>query len=474
MLTNVDFTTPSTVLVADPDPQFAAQIRTEQAQLLGRRKTQAIAQTATTLDQALKLLADPKVVYSGIFINPKLAPPGGLTLFKTAVTHRAGIPLFLLEDTQPSSHPLDADQIAKLGIHRVLAKPVTYETIAALVVPLLSGFDLRLALGAARRDEPANEEVQAGDEEFAPVRAAAYISGHRSAFDVYVRLASGRYLKILAADDTFTPERLASYVRKGVEHLYIRREAQRAYLAYCDVLMQKLQATRGVTPEIRIQQTVHAGEQVLSFLRNQGVEPAAVRTAEHFVENMETLMSQLSLESVPEIKAFTRDIARYEHGVATTMIASILVRPPMVTSSRFAIIVGLAGLFHDIALDQEGLKLSHEDIRRIPPGKGLALKRHPFESAALLRKSNKLNPAILQAIEQHHERRNGKGFPLAVGAGSINLVSEVIGISDEFMHQIHRHLKNPRINPFQEMEQNIFDGFSFPVIEAFRKVFLRK
>jgi len=77
-------------------------------------------------------------------------------------------------------------------------------------------------------------------------------------------------------------------------------------------------------------------------------------------------------------------------------------------------------------------------------------------------------------VAQHHERRNKLGFPRRTGAGVVNRIAEIVGISDEFARLLQRATQDPRVNPFQIMEVDIFQGFSFPVVEAFRKAFLTR
>jgi HD-GYP domain-containing protein (c-di-GMP phosphodiesterase class II) len=91
----------------------------------------------------------------------------------------------------------------------------------------------------------------------------------------------------------------------------------------------------------------------------------------------------------------------------------------------------------------------------------------------MLRQIRGVEPVVIQAVEQHHERRSRKGFPYRLGSGNINRVSEIIGISDEFVHLIGK-CKVDGSDPFKLMESTVFHGFSSPVITAFQMIFMNR
>ena len=101
----------------------------------------------------------------------------------------------------------------------------------------------------------------------------------------------------------------------------------------------------------------------------------------------------------------------------------------------------------------------------------LGYKEHPARGAAHLNKLGYFNPTVIQAVLQHHERRDGSGFPQSLGAGSINRVSEIIGISNEFTTLLQQRLNNRNMDVINTMIKNIYPGFSEHIISAFENIF---
>ena len=95
---------------------------------------------------------------------------------------------------------------------------------------------------------------------------------------------------------------------------------------------------------------------------------------------------------------------------------------------------------------------------------------HLVLSAEMLRKMKKIDDIVVQTVLQHHERMDGSGFPNKVPATRINIVSQVVGIADEFVRVVQRKKNDPKINVLKEMESRA-SGFSEPVVKAFKEVF---
>ncbi|MGK5086803.1 hypothetical protein WDW86_04540, partial [Bdellovibrionota bacterium FG-2] len=248
-------------------------------------------------------IADPQYHFYGIFINPRVSDPSGLSVIRSALHHRPASPVVLLLDEGQENAYLPSDKNV-------------------------------------------NEDL------FLPIRAEDFLSGSKSFFDVFVRINSGRYIKLLQAGDVFEPLRLENYLRKGVTHFYIQKALQEEYLKYCDHLASNLAKRTDLSVEITAAQVLNAGEETMGFLKNQGLSDANIHYATKFVSNVRLIVNDLKAEKETFLKGFLSNLAAYDHGVSTSMIAGILCNSLEIQMERPAAIVGVAALFHDIGLYQ--------------------------------------------------------------------------------------------------------------------------
>ena len=451
------------ILVADPDRTFLDSIQADP------RTSMLRVDVAANGKAAQLLLADRNLNFAGIVVNPALVDTSGLAVIRFAHQTRPATPVFLIHDGALTIPP---EEIARLGIRAALPKPITYSQIVDKVSPATVFFDPKAALDAAKGStEAVDSEFSAEDAMFFAIRAEDFLAGSKSFFDVYVRLNSSRYLKILQSGDAFSPGRVQAYLEKGIINLYIKKEAQAQYVLYCEQISTALLKKKDVSTSLKISQTLNHGQEAMNFLKNHGISEANLGFAESFVSHVTDLVHQLQPDKNPLLKGFLADVAAYEHGVATATIAALLSKPLKFETNKPVHIVGLACLFHDVGLQKMSPEVQSEDESKMTDDQKLIYRTHPQIGAQILKDVQGLDPVVIQAVAQHHERRDKKGFPSKLGAGAINRIAEIVGISDEFVRLIKAASENPSIHILKEMDLRVFAGFSPTIVDAFRSIF---
>ncbi|NUM89201.1 MAG: NAD(P)(+) transhydrogenase (Re/Si-specific) subunit beta [Bdellovibrionales bacterium] len=150
---------------------------------------------------------------------------------------------------------------------------------------------------------------------------------------------------------------------------------------------------------------------------------------------------------------------------AGLLIAGLLLKPMGIEHEKAVEAVGLACLLHDIGL--RGTSTLDEDEESMTEEDRKIFRAHPEEGARILREAGGIPPLAITAVEQHHERRTGKGFPRGLGAGAIQKTSELVGIAEEFSHMLDRLVKDPEYDLLHDLQHRVFHGFSSDVVEAF-------
>jgi len=417
-------------------------------------------------------LKDKSEDFYGVFINFDPKNPLGLSVLRDVHQHRAGIPVYLLHDGKAA--PFGDDMLEKLGVQEFVEKPLTYSKMISLIAPMIGAAEARIALDVGRRDyiEKFQDIKSDLDDEFIPVKAMNFLSGRFSQFDVYIRLPSGRYLKLLSKGDEFDHQRLINYFRKGIDQFYLKRDSQEEYLIFCDQVSKEILRARPVPTEIKIRHTLNLGDQTMSYIKTCGLSRSSLAFAENFVQGTGKLIDELNLKQHDVVNEYLCHASGYEHGVSASIIASLMIRNIGFNSPRFQNLVGLSAMFHDIGLyslfpaqdldDEDLLQAEHRE----------KFEEHPEVGAEILANIFRVDPIISEAVAQHHEKRDGSGFPRRKDTGNILTIAQVIGIADEFAQLIAQARTTPRLDPRKELNTKIFDRYSFSVIEAFRKTFL--
>ena len=428
--------------------------------------------TAFNGKEAQLILAETENPLLAVFVDTeiradaKARSPDWISVIRSAHHHRPAMPIFA---TYSSKMPLTEGELRRLGVQLALQKPLKYFQMIELLKPVQEIFD-PAAAGKFANDtlESAAFERGAEDASFVPIRADHFVCGTKSFFDIYARLGSGHYIKLLKAGDDFSPDRIERYLRKGVEFFYLRKVAQEQYVDYCDQIASQIAKTETAPIRVKTAQILTQGEETMNFLRTQGLNHTRLAYVSSFIGNVNELVKTFDTRKHQVLEDFLADLLHCDHAVSTVMIAGLVANQLGITSDYAAEVVGMAALFHDVGLYHLPKEVQTEDETKMTIEQKAIYYTHPSASATILKDVLGINPTVVQAVKQHHERRNQRGFPDHLGAGAINKVAEIVGIADEFSRIIPVFKPGDRTEFEAELERKLFEGFSQGVITAFR------
>ena len=160
------------------------------------------------------------------------------------------------------------------------------------------------------------------------------------------------------------------------------------------------------------------------------------------------------------------------HGINSTIIA-LIGGMELKFSEEELSELGIAGLFHDLGMRKipesiisKNEKLSEEEYDQI--------KTHPVIAYKYLEDKDVFSKNILDAILQHHEQNNGKGYPQKLKSDKISKFAKILSIADAIESQIaFRSYREKRssYNAIKEILKNTNNSFDNTYLEAFINAF---
>ena len=134
-------------------------------------------------------------------------------------------------------------------------------------------------------------------------------------------------------------------------------------------------------------------------------------------------------------------------------------------------ILGLGGLLHDLGKMRVPLeilnkpsKLTFEEFE--------IMKTHPVEGYEMLKKQGDLPGEVLDIVQHHHERRNGKGYPSQLYGDQINNMTRIVAIVDVYDAITSDRCYHDAISPYdalKNMYEWVSEDFDKDMIEKFIK-----
>jgi len=152
------------------------------------------------------------------------------------------------------------------------------------------------------------------------------------------------------------------------------------------------------------------------------------------------------LSSVQQIDDYT-----FHHSLSVAAVAGILGKWAGLRGDRLKNII-LAGLLHDVGK----LSISSEILTK--PGKLTAeeqdiMQRHPTEGYRMLASAPNVSQDVLLGVLQHHERRDGSGYPMGREEDRIHYFAKIIAIADMYTAMTVVRAYRDRQTPFDVVHE---------------------
>lgn len=120
----------------------------------------------------------------------------------------------------------------------------------------------------------------------------------------------------------------------------------------------------------------------------------------------------------------------FKHSVDVATMAMIIGRKYGLKENEIREI-GISGLLHDVGKS----KIPNEVLNkpgRLTDEEFALMKQHSLFGFDILKKKNKFPDSIMRGVLQHHEKINGRGYPLGVAADKIHTYAKIIAVADVY------------------------------------------
>jgi HD-GYP domain-containing protein (c-di-GMP phosphodiesterase class II) len=131
------------------------------------------------------------------------------------------------------------------------------------------------------------------------------------------------------------------------------------------------------------------------------------------------------------IKLSSHDPYTLQHSVGTAVNSIILGRKLGITNEQELCDLGLAGLLHDIGK----VKIKTEIINKPGPlseDEWVIMRQHSQFGYDILKQSPQISEKTKLAVLEHHEDKNGTGYPNGLKSHQMDLYSKIVALADIF------------------------------------------
>lgn len=240
-------------------------------------------------------------------------------------------------------------------------------------------------------------------------------------FDLYLKLSDKNFVKIIHKGEPFFDSDANKLLAKGIKELFIRHEDSKEFLKFLEkeINVENGDTVDGISFAI---ENVESIEQIAKAMNwSPSVLVAAQKSVSQAVKILsknDNIVSVLKRRLANPTSAYSRHV-----GLLTYMVCAFGSSIGWIGESG-QVKLAMAALLHDVAVDESIYENLREWDRKATntsdkSPETIRYRMHPFEASKLVKTLDSFSPDVDQIILQHHEIKDGSGFPRAMDAARI-------------------------------------------------------
>ncbi|MCM1157178.1 MAG: HD-GYP domain-containing protein [Bacteroidales bacterium] len=168
----------------------------------------------------------------------------------------------------------------------------------------------------------------------------------------------------------------------------------------------------------------------IQFLYNDTASPNFTSTSTHIAKNLLKAIDDNAAIAVDITALKTSDEYTFKHSVDVATM-SMIVAKKLEMSQQDIYNIGVAGLLHDMGKSKIPLEILNKPAR-LTDEEFEIMKQHSLYGYRILQEKEDFIQSIAIAVLQHHEKMNGKGYPMGVVADKITPYAKVLSVVDVY------------------------------------------
>lgn len=225
-------------------------------------------------------------------------------------------------------------------------------------------------------------------------------------------------------------------LNRGIMEIYIR-EGEEEGNSTDEKEIVIPQAVQNTIEKVRVEDRAHVSlsesvkkrvSEGIQFLYSGTEDSGFAQTTGNIADELMKAMAENDAIAVDISTLKVSDEYTFKHSVDVATMAMVIAKRYGLEENLIREI-GIAGLLHDVGKS----KIPNEVLNkpaRLTDEEFALMKQHAVFGYHILKEKNAFNDRILLGVLQHHEKLNGKGYPLGVSESKIHLFARIIAVAD--------------------------------------------
>lgn len=278
--------------------------------------------------------------------------------------------------------------------------------------------------------------------DYIQVKLSVLVNFIGKSFDLYLRLSETNFVKYIRQDEDFTKEDSDKLIKKGVTYLYITAKDSLEFLKAYEENLNLMLSVKNGSPEEQIAKTIDAFASIEGVSKALGWSPEVVEAAKQNIDTaLKILSKDAAIVQILNQKLADKNSPYSRHVSLQTYLCCVFSMGMPWGGQAVQVKLALASLLHDLSVDESFYAdIKNWNLRAADPKdrspEVVKYRMHPIEASKFIRNIKNLPPDIDQILVQHHEKKDGQGFPRALNATRISQLSVFFNIIEDLVEFI--------------------------------------
>lgn len=402
-------------------------------------------------NKALKIIEErgkPEIILSDL----KMPDGDGQFLYNELQARNIKVP-FVICSTDSAS----ISRTRFPGIHGYIEKPNIIGPVQEVVAGIVT-----------RHKEPPG---------FVPVSISLLLRWGSANFDLFMKLSESKFIKVINAGEAFVPADAERFHKKGLHHLHITLTDTDVYLKTFEQNINTVLNAEGASPEEVSLISLEALTAVEQIAASLGWNAVVLHVAKKAVDLAIKAVSQNpDVMKLLKLRLASPASRHSEHISKLSLLTCGLCYQLGWTSEFAQMKLGLASLLHDLTVDEscyQEINLWNEAAvdSKIKTPEAIKYRNHPTDAVNLLLSFKDIPADVDQIILQHHEKKDGTGFPRGLTSSRITPMACVFIIVEDLINFLEDYDNiDERIGLFLKHKETVYNSGNFKkVFDAFKE-----
>lgn len=367
--------------------------------------------------------------------------------------------------------------VVKLGISSTFKRPFPLVSMVSYISKAFAHRnwqDAKPSDSAEGKDDTLGKEVKHYDREFTSLAMENFPANNIIIFDLYIRIAKDKYLKVFNKGERIDLLRIEKYLKKDPNlRLYFILNQRLSYINYVNELIEK-QLKKSGESNIQIVKKIESSSKLfIEEVYSAGLPEHTINQAQLLCSNIyDTIHKNSNLKNL--LKDYIQDEKTAETHIFLVAFYTAIISENVdwITShSRSGLIFG--AILHDIGKVKFSTKLRNKSKEEYTEQDWVQYRKHPEFGVEILDKISGISEQVKQIVYQHHELNTGEGFPNKLTSTKIYPLAKIVGFANFLSNKSIEHSLSPlaTIKRAIEDRDEIMNYEPF-VIKAFIKGFV--